>query len=908
MSEDNQSEIQYPEVRKNEQSRPKADQTQKGANVIKKKKFEDKELVEDVRGAFDDESEDQLDSRLTTVSIWDFAGQSLYYSTHHFFLSARAIYLLVLDISKRLSDKVPEDELYENKRFRATSMPKGFTCLDAFKFWMNSIFTYTAERTAVLKNYRPTIVLVGKFKDKVIEDNPEESKEDGWLEKYKENYFNEALGEFNGTEVLKLVHSKKYFVCKDDATEIFNALKEDLTSIAEEQPFWNEIVPIDWMPLERAIEIRKDETTRTKTGSEDDKSTIMELHELEKIDQGTEYPLLQKETLKLFLSFQHALGNVLYYDAKNLEKNIILDPQWILNVFKLFVTHMNQKQPMHLGEWQAYESNAILSQNLINELIKHSGNESFQKYKEDIIHYMEYLDVIAKPVIYDEEPVDSSSSEDEKEIGTIRKLLSKDFYIVPCLLSQKPPEDVLKKNIPKEAKSTPILCLEFKNKFLPAFVCHRLMATCIRRWEVPEFKEQQLMLFNGMGRFILDSSRTSWLDLRWKDHVVYLQIFLCSRLGKPIEGSKCVVFRKQIQKMISQIFSIHRSFTGNVADRQEVQYEEYIKCPECNTGKKDSAKVDTDCVSLTDAINVKRFTKSEEVNCPFNHTIRRDEALSCWYFEKNQELKDKWIRGLRQNVYDLLKENPADSEVTERQVTELSFSIGKEYIALGIELGLTFERIEQIESEEPNIRTRIYKILLEWKQSSDIPPTVAIFESAFTKIIDFRYMAKLDRTKEIVKWYEKKENPTDSPKERELIEVIHLVGPRYKRLAKKLFERNMDAEIEQIEMQYSLDFNRTLALLLKWKKESENVTFLVLKNCLVKTFKMDWERTKKRIKDDEEEARRVVERKNMKERYLRHIQGKGRGNPGLTETIYSRQCQNSGDETKATHRPDEDSE
>ena len=37
------------------------------------------------------------------LSIWDFAGQELYYSTHQFFLSKNAVFCLVFDVSKALS-------------------------------------------------------------------------------------------------------------------------------------------------------------------------------------------------------------------------------------------------------------------------------------------------------------------------------------------------------------------------------------------------------------------------------------------------------------------------------------------------------------------------------------------------------------------------------------------------------------------------------------------------------------------------------------------------------------------------------------------------------------------------------------------------------------------------------------
>ncbi len=46
------------------------------------------------------------------VSLWDFGGQSVFYTTHQTFLSRRAIYLLVTDISKLIDDIVEGDECY----------------------------------------------------------------------------------------------------------------------------------------------------------------------------------------------------------------------------------------------------------------------------------------------------------------------------------------------------------------------------------------------------------------------------------------------------------------------------------------------------------------------------------------------------------------------------------------------------------------------------------------------------------------------------------------------------------------------------------------------------------------------------------------------------------------------------
>ncbi|XP_053379695.1 uncharacterized protein LOC123526993 [Mercenaria mercenaria] len=50
--------------------------------------------------------DDKVQGQTGELSIWDFAGQEVYYSTHQVFLSRRAIYLLVVDMSKDLDDVI----------------------------------------------------------------------------------------------------------------------------------------------------------------------------------------------------------------------------------------------------------------------------------------------------------------------------------------------------------------------------------------------------------------------------------------------------------------------------------------------------------------------------------------------------------------------------------------------------------------------------------------------------------------------------------------------------------------------------------------------------------------------------------------------------------------------------------
>ena len=46
------------------------------------------------------------------ISVWDFGGQFVFYTTHQMFLSSRAIYILVNNMSQNIDDIVNDDETY----------------------------------------------------------------------------------------------------------------------------------------------------------------------------------------------------------------------------------------------------------------------------------------------------------------------------------------------------------------------------------------------------------------------------------------------------------------------------------------------------------------------------------------------------------------------------------------------------------------------------------------------------------------------------------------------------------------------------------------------------------------------------------------------------------------------------
>lgn len=104
------------------------------------------------------------------IDLWDFAGQHLYYASHTLFLSLRAIYLLVHNLSKAVNDvsmpcvrKGLYDIVLEN--------PDGETNLENLQSWLATVHNISLMREESdsaqeqLRYLRPPVIIVGTHAD-----------------------------------------------------------------------------------------------------------------------------------------------------------------------------------------------------------------------------------------------------------------------------------------------------------------------------------------------------------------------------------------------------------------------------------------------------------------------------------------------------------------------------------------------------------------------------------------------------------------------------------------------------------------------------------------------------------------------------------------------------------------------
>ncbi|XP_052821393.1 uncharacterized protein LOC128246897 [Mya arenaria] len=496
------------------------------------------------------------------VSVWDFAGQNLYYSTHHFFFNKRSIYLLVMNMTKELDDVVEESKSV------AGLVHEHFTSLDIFKFWLNSINMYSSIRDQE-QECKPTVILIGTHRDQM--KGSEEHKEDRM-----HAFFNKALNHFPDSSILRHVHCTKFLVNNLDAKNpVFDEIRNEVKKLAEVQPYWNEKYPLKWIQLEKTFEQMREQG-----------KVIVKLRDVEAANGENPEPLGGDE-LQLFLEMQHMYGNILYFDSEELKNHVMLSPEWTIEAFKCFISHKEKHVPPTLvNEWERYKESAILEPQLLKTILEHSDPQ-IKENADVVVEYMKHLDIMAKPIHledyeeqYEEGQNDHNGSVDPNYRGSICTPLHScsNFHILPCLLNAKPEGNLEEMKNPPNWHNTKAVCFVFKNNFMPRSIFHRLLAACIRNWEIAKLKGKRL-LYNGFGVFKVKQAQ---LRIWYDDHIIYARMSFMSKhkhKRQAIDPGVCGDVRRTLYMNLMAIVS-HLPRSNDFT--KTTPFEEYVQCPKLN--------------------------------------------------------------------------------------------------------------------------------------------------------------------------------------------------------------------------------------------------------------------------------------------------------------------------------------
>ena len=411
--------------------------------------------------------DDVLENENAIYSIlWDFAGQSVYYVTHPLFLTARAIYCLVYDLSQNPYDNAkPLVKQGVYKKFEDSfNLKKNLDYLD---FWMSSVAslarqdesTDVVRETGALANRLPSVFLVCTHADE-----PHDGR-DPWelaIEIFG-SLKNKPYGpRLSDVFVVDNTKSGSEFECRE-----VMRLREAVLDVAKELPHINEVIPVKWLRYEKALQIAK------KGGHK-----CLSLAQARHI--ASEVCSINKDNeILTLLNFLHDLRILIHFnDTPELNNVVVLDPQWLIDVFKKVITvrPYDCKEREFLNLWCKLETEGILEE----KLLEHVWEPLIRKKEtsESFIAIMEKFSLLCPLPLPD--------------VSCTKQ------YLVPSMLKSHPPEAITKL---VASAQTPSLFFKFDYGQVPPGLFPRLVLQ-FHEWGRKEFwRPESPKLYRGLARF-----------------------------------------------------------------------------------------------------------------------------------------------------------------------------------------------------------------------------------------------------------------------------------------------------------------------------------------------------------------------------------------------------------------------
>ncbi|XP_074643355.1 uncharacterized protein LOC141900379 [Tubulanus polymorphus] len=247
-------------------------------------------------------------------NIWDFAGQSIYYTTHQVFLSHRAVYVIVFNLCHELFElaKVSNKSSYDEREL---------TNLEYIKFWMNSIHAHAAKNTHdSIDNISlsPPIFVVGTHKNSL--PGNEEEKQKLIEEKFRviregienQTYTHHVIPQFYAIEN-----------CSETEDNQIVELRNNIQTVGSKESYMGEQIPLKWLQFEKSISQLVDNGMYF--------SSVDQLKEV-----AHEHDIFSDEEFSTMLEFYHDFGLIIHYNSADeiLSRIVILKPQWLTDQFR----------------------------------------------------------------------------------------------------------------------------------------------------------------------------------------------------------------------------------------------------------------------------------------------------------------------------------------------------------------------------------------------------------------------------------------------------------------------------------------------------------------------------------------------------------------------------------------------
>ncbi|XP_060597701.1 uncharacterized protein LOC132751534 [Ruditapes philippinarum] len=421
--------------------------------------------------------------------------------------------------------------------------------------------------------------------------------------------------------------------------------------------------------------------------------------EVVEIDDKNEFPLKDKEQIKVFLLYQHAKGNLIYFDEEPLSAYVALDTQYVIDAFKCIITSETfcKKEPAYRHLWKTLRQEAKLNMQLLETIWGTDAKNNFLEHKDVLLMVLQRHYIISEALSYDDK------TEETKGLG---------WYVVPCFLRSYRANDALKEFVTGRQQTLLKFVMSFNISPVVQIVFYRVVAALIGKWEIASIKipeqEKQVLLYENLGVFKLDRQHVGIIEL----YQGFIELRVQNLCNSGVNVAIVDLFRRFVVSNVKNEFRKHR----HAAIKQRNPFEICFKCNDQSHGFDGSRQT----------VSMEELKETTVEPCPdglSGHTICTRQALYEWYQDyQNIRLKTDYV-------------------LEEKYISKLSKTVAENWQVLGHELGLHDVQLEHIEMDNKSTVRMIFKMLQKWSAQKEDNATfntlIQAMKSSIEKYVDW---------------------------------------------------------------------------------------------------------------------------------------------------------------------------
>ena len=396
--------------------------------------------------------------------IWDFAGQDIYRAIHPIFMSSEDIYLLVFDLTKKLTSLAECRVNLNNKEYPVRARDSDDTNLDHLLRWMDLIRSLKKchrNEESSSKFEHPPVIMVGTHADRV-----DPSKEIEMVNQKCSRVLSKGFSE----HIVKCLPIDNTKAGKREDQKKISTLRDTILDLADKMPHTKKEIPLQWHRVEKEI---------TKLTWQEKKYLQKKVFHEEVVSRYCKFD--NKDDFDELLHFLHARGSIFYHEYTGDEDGlVVLDPQWLINVLCeiIKVTPCDDDTLSLSQERTDLREKGILHRRLLNNACK---NQNLDPIKDSLVSLMEKFNLICKwPT---SEPEDS-------------------IILVPCMLTAKSEEGNIVEHMTNNSLE-PVYLFFDKTNYVPGGLFCRLVVLFAKWLSDPQCAHLYSLHANE-ARFALD--------------------------------------------------------------------------------------------------------------------------------------------------------------------------------------------------------------------------------------------------------------------------------------------------------------------------------------------------------------------------------------------------------------------